>query len=129
MKHLTLGIALGIAVATPAMADPALGKWQTQPDDNGNFGHVEIAPCGAALCGTLVRAYGAGGAPRGRDRVGTRLLWDMAATGDGTYGGGKIYSPDRDKTYNSKMELSRDRLEVSGCVLGICRGQTWVRVQ
>ncbi len=53
----------------------------------------------------------------------------MVAQGDGAYGDGKIWSPDRDKTYNSKMQLSGDALQVSGCVFGICRdGGTWQRV-
>ena len=52
----------------------------------------------------------------------------MAADGGGKYSGGKIWAPDRDKTYRSKMELSGDRLKVSGCVGPICRGQTWARV-
>ena len=38
------------------------------------------------------------------------------------------WAPDRDKVYSSKMELSGSILEVSGCVFGICRAQTWTRV-
>ena len=53
----------------------------------------------------------------------------MKASGDGTYSGGKIWAPDRDKTYNSKMALSGDTLTVSGCVIGICRDQDWQRVE
>lgn len=116
-------------VAAPALADPADGLWQTQPDDNGNFGHVQISECGNAVCGVLVRAYDGSGAPRQSEHVNKRILWDMAPQGGGAYGGGKIFSPDRGKTYNSKMELSGNRLTVSGCVLGICRAQTWARVQ
>ena len=53
----------------------------------------------------------------------------MEAQGSGAYSGGKVYSPDRDKTYNSKMQLSGNKLAVSGCVLGICRdGGTWTRL-
>ena len=55
----------------------------------------------------------------------------MAAKGGGAYGGGKVWAPDRDKTYNSKMQLSGDSLAVSGCVLGgiICRASDWTRVK
>ena len=38
------------------------------------------------------------------DSIGKRIIWNMKAKGDGKYGGGKIWSPDRDKTYASKLE-------------------------
>lgn len=54
----------------------------------------------------------------------------MVAYGDGFYDDGQIYSPDRDKTYDSEMQLSGNSLEVKGCVIGICRsGGTWKRVK
>jgi uncharacterized protein (DUF2147 family) len=52
----------------------------------------------------------------------------MTAEGDGEYSGGKIWAPDRDKVYSSKMALSGETLEVSGCVLVVCRAQSWTRV-
>ncbi|PWR03339.1 DUF2147 domain-containing protein [Meridianimarinicoccus roseus] len=124
MAALALGLAAGVA-----QADPVEGVWQTQPGDDGAFGHVRIAPCGGAICGTLVRAYGGDGKPRETETLGRRIVWDMAAEGGGAYGGGKIWAPDRDKTYASKMMLDGDRLKVSGCVIGICRTQTWARVE
>ncbi|MCR9114486.1 MAG: DUF2147 domain-containing protein, partial [Rhodobacteraceae bacterium] len=43
---------------------------------------------------------------------------------------GKVYSPDRGKTYKSKLVLNGKTLKVSGCVLGICRdGGTWQKVK
>ena len=55
--------------------------------------------------------------------------WDMVALGDGAYGKGKVWSPDRDKTYSSKLQLNGNSLSVQGCVFGICRdGGTWSRV-
>ena len=129
MKTLTTA-ALALALtAGLAAAEPVLGTWQTEPDDNGNFGHVEIAHCGAAICGVIVRAYDRAGQPRESDNIGKRMIWDMAAKGDGAYTGGRIWASDRDKVYRSKMALDGNRLEVSGCVGPICRGQTWLRVQ
>lgn len=120
-----------VLVAGAASADPVEGVWKTKPDDNGNFGHVEIAPCGAKLCGTLVKAFDGAGAPVDSPNVGKQIVWDMVAKGDGAYGDGKVWAPDRDKTYNSKMQLSGDGLAVSGCVLGgmICRASDWSRVK
>jgi uncharacterized protein (DUF2147 family) len=126
---LVLFAALAGLAGGAALADPIEGTWKTRPDDNGNFGHVQIAPCGPAFCGTLVTAFDAAGAAISSPNVGRQVVWDMTAEGGGAYGGGKVYAPDRDKTYAGKMKLAGDRLSVSGCVLGICRdGGTWTRV-
>jgi uncharacterized protein (DUF2147 family) len=128
MRHLAVAAAVLLS-ATAALADPVEGTWKTKADDNGHFGHVRIAPCGPAFCGTLIEAFDATGAKISSPNIGKQIVWDMVAQGDGAYGDGKVWSPDRDKTYNSKMQLSGDALQVSGCVLGICRdGGTWARV-
>lgn len=122
--------AVFVLAAGAAMADPVEGTWKTKADDNGNFGHVQIVPCGPAFCGTLVKAFDASGAQIASPNIGKRIVWDMVAEGGGAYGDGKVWSPDRDKTYSSKMQLSGNSLSVSGCVFGICRdGGTWTRVQ
>ena len=54
----------------------------------------------------------------------------MKSKGNGKYGSGKIWTPDRDKTYASKLVLSGDQLRVSGCILILCReGGIWQRVK
>jgi uncharacterized protein (DUF2147 family) len=129
MKRLTI---LGLILAAgTAMADPVEGLWKTLPDDNGNFGHVKMAPCGEKICGKLVAAFDAKGAKRESDNIGKAIVWDMVPAGDGSYAEGMIWAPDRDKTYASKMTLSGDALSVSGCVMGglICRSQEWTRVK
>jgi len=121
-----LTLSAGVAFA----ADPAEGVWKTTPDDNGNFGHIEVKPCGAKLCGTLIKAFDSAGKQVESDNVGKDIIWNMVALGNGKYGKGKVWSPDRDKTYNSKMEISGDSMAISGCVVGICRdGGTWQRVK
>ena len=128
MRRIALAIAVGLT-AGAALADPAEGAWQTAPDDNGNFGHVEVTTCGTAVCGTLVRAYDAGGQQIASPNVGRRIVWDMEPRGNGQYAGGKIYSPDRERTYNGRLTLTPSGLAVEGCVMGICRdGGTWARV-
>ncbi len=129
MKKLALAAVLALT-GTAAFADPVEGTWKTKPDDNGNFGHVRIQACGPAFCGTLVKAFDGSGKEIDSPNVGRQIVWDMVAYGDGVYDDGKIYSPDRDKTYNGEMQLSGNGLTVSGCVLGICRdGGTWTRVK
>ncbi len=129
MKTTTLAAVCSLALATSAFADPLEGRWQTARDDNGNSGIIQVAPCGAALCGTLVQSFDAGGNPIASDFDGRLIISDTVAQGGGAYRG-KVYSPDRDKTYNSRLQLTGNSLAVSGCVLGICRnGGTWTRVQ
>ena len=64
------------------------------------------------------------------DNIGKKIIWAMKNKGDGKYGGGKIWSPDRDKVYSSKMVLEgNNQLKISGCVLILCRdGGTWTRI-
>ena len=130
MKTFALAMVAAIISAGAALADPAAGTWRTEPGDTGGHLLVTIAPCGAALCGTIARAVDADGkASDDYEHQGKQMLWDMQASGNGAYGGGKIWALDRDRTYNSKMQLNGNELEVSGCVLGICRAQIWQRVQ
>lgn len=129
MKVFALVAALAVMGGT-AWADPVEGVWQTKKDDNGNFGHVEIKPCGAAFCGVLVKAFDGAGKEIDSPNIGRKIVWDMVAYADGLYDDGKIYSPDRDKEYNGDMTLAGNNLSVRGCVLGICRdGGTWKRVK
>lgn len=128
MTRLTLA-ALALLISTPAFADPVLGTYKTQPGDNGNYGHVELYQCEAAICGVIRKAFNGSGKEIPSDNIGRRMIWDMQAQGDGSYAKGKIWAPDRDKTYSSKMQLSGNALKVSGCVIGICRAQNWTRVK
>ena len=126
IRTIVLSAALALT-AVAALADDALGDWRTQPDDNGNFGVVRLAPCAGKICGTLLSSYDAAGKPFASERAGTMIVKDMSPNGGGAYSGGTIYAPDRDKTYRSKMQLSGNTLKVSGCVGPICRAQNWTR--
>lgn len=132
MKKLTLAAAFA-ALATGAFADPVDGLWKTQPGDTGGYLHVSIAPCGSAICGTIDTAFDADGNEQlNYENLGKQIIWDMVPEGNGSYDDGKIWAPDRNKTYSSKMSLDgQNKLTVKGCVAGglVCRGQTWTRVQ
>lgn len=129
MKTFALAAMLAV-LGTAALADPVEGVWQTKKDDNGNYGHVEIKPCGAAFCGTLITAFNGEGKAIDSPNIGRQIVWDMAPYPDGLYDDGRIYSPDRDAEYNGDMTLSGNNLSVRGCKLGICRdGGTWKRVK
>ncbi len=70
-------------IAGAALADPVYGIWRTAKDDNGNFGHIDIAACGANICGTLVRPFDSSGAGVQSENLGKKIIWDMTAQGDG----------------------------------------------
>lgn len=126
-KTLTLAFALVIGSTIGAFADPLEGLWRTTKDDNGNSGLIQVQPCGSKLCGTLIKAFDGSGKEISTENVGKKIISATVPTGGGNYKG-KVYSPDRDKTYSSKLVLSGNKLKVSGCVLGICRdGGTWTR--
>lgn len=132
MLKFTMTLAAGLIAATAAFAaDPVEGIWRTIPDDNGNFGDIKVTACGAKICGTLIKSYDPQGKTLESPNVGKQIIWDMVAQGAGAYGDGMVWSPDRDKTYASKMQLSGNTLAIQGCVMGgmICRnGGTWTRV-
>lgn len=128
MKHVVTAVAAFVFSAGMAFAgDPLEGLWRTAKDDNGHSGLIQVKPCGAKLCGTLIKAFDQAGKEMSSDNVGRQIISETVAKGGGKYAG-KVYSPDRDKTYKSKLMLSGNVLKVSGCVLGICRdGGTWQR--
>lgn len=125
MKRL---IAAFILAAGPAMADPVLGVWQTQPDD-GAYAHVTMAPCGSAICGKITRTFNASGEYKSPN-LGKTLVIDMKPQGGGRYAG-QVWRPSNDKIYTGKIELAGDTLKLAGCVAGglICSSQTWARVK
>jgi uncharacterized protein (DUF2147 family) len=133
---------VAVPLAAAMAAEPsAVGEWVTE----GGKARVRIEPCAAEpakLCGAITWSYqpeGAGPGPlvdvnnqdpalRSRPILGLPLLQGFEPDGPSAWGGGTIYDPEGGKTYRSKMRLDGpDRLEVEGCVLFVCRGQTWTR--
>ncbi len=129
MKKVLAAATAMIIGATAAVADPAVGLWKTEPGDTGGVLHVSVVPCGAEICGVIQKAVDKSGKTvADYEHKGKTMIWGMTPNGNGSYGGGQIWAADRDKTYKSKMQLSGNQLVVEGCVFGICRGQTWSRV-
>ena len=130
MKRLALVFYGLIFSATSLIADPIHGIWQTIPDDNGYYGYIEVKDCNGTICGFLRRSFDENGKEVESENKNKAIIWNMVNSGKGKYSGGKIWAPDRDKTYSSKLELKGDKLKVSGCVLIICRdGGTWTKVK
>lgn len=132
--------ALLLAAAPPtaaAAAQPIAGRWITA----GKTAIVEIAPCGAHRCGTIVRLLGPsrGGADprdannpdaklRTRRIVGLPILTGFVDKGEDWRG--QIYDPNSGKTYRSVVKVGGDgTLDVKGCVGPFCSKQVWTRAK
>lgn len=126
LRSILLGASL--ALGAPALADPALGTWLTAPDQKGQVAHVEVVPCGDALCGTIARAYDSGGTQIVTPNVGTKVFWDMRAEAQGRYKG-RAYVPSHKRSYGATMTLAGTKLTVRGCLGPICQSQVWTRVR
>ncbi|MEL7344165.1 MAG: DUF2147 domain-containing protein [Pseudomonadota bacterium] len=128
MKKTLLALGLTL-IATAGIAQDIRGDWRTAPDDNGNTGIIRVSVCDGAYCGTLVQSFDASGNTMETENNGRQIIWATKPTGDGAELRGKIYAPDRDSTYNSRLTLKGDTLEVCGRLLGITRcGGDWTRV-
>ena len=120
----------GLFLAYTASADPVFGVWKTQPGNEGNYAYVEIKECDGKICGEMLKAFDSSDKEIDSKNIGRNIILGMSPKKDGKYGGGKIWAPDEDKTYRSKMKLVNENdLKVSGCIAIICRKQDWTRVK
>ena len=131
-------LALLLTAAAALAADPA-GLWQTQDGDS----RIRIAPCGAALCGTLAwlrepadaqgrpKLDAANGDPalRGRPLAGIPLISGMVRDGAGWRG--KVYNPEDGKTYDATLALKdASTLLLQGCLaVVLCQTETLTRFE
>ncbi|MDB5589716.1 DUF2147 domain-containing protein [Enterovirga sp.] len=135
MRFLTASILAAAAFVGPtALAAPEspAGVWMTEEKNS----KVRIAPCGKAMCATIIWAKKVGTdennpdpALRNRNIIGTDLSRDMKPDSKGGWSG-SIYNPENGKTYQASMQRVTDKeLEVSGCILGglLCGSETWTR--
>ena len=134
---LAIGMIAGAGIG-PAAADP-VGLWRA--DDGGT---TRVARCGTALCGTLVSVVPARdpatGQPvtdsknadpskRNRPLVGVQVLIGMRPNGAGKWSG-QLYNPDDGGTYDGHIiEQGPGNIRIEGCALGICGGETLMRVR
>ncbi|MBB5516780.1 uncharacterized protein (DUF2147 family) [Rubricella aquisinus] len=130
MKKLTLAALIALMPAS-AIAEAAHGMWASERNEEGNWIEVNIQPCAgdaALTCGTIARAMSATGENTEYEHTGRMIIEDMEVLDATRYANGTIWAPDDDKTYKSNMQVNGDTLTVKGCVLFICRGQDWTRV-
>lgn len=101
-------MAAAIAMAFPALAaEEPLGVWI---NDTGR-GAIEIKPCGDKLCGHVVWVKDAADA----EGCGRQIIGDVTPSGNGIWGDGWIYSPERKRNYNVELTPQADgTLKVKG---------------
>jgi len=141
MKRLWMIVAC--ALATVPSVGPAQGRTQGGAEVTGRWltddrsGVIDIAPCGSALCGRLVSVLDpkAPGrdinnpdpALRHRALVGISILSGLTRKGQ-EWSGGQAYDPKAGRSYRAAIRLAPDgRLDVTGCLLVICRTKHWTR--
>jgi uncharacterized protein (DUF2147 family) len=88
---------------------------------------VKIEPCGDAFCAvnTWIKD------PAGNEKVGDRLIFDIARQSDGSLKG-TAFDPQRDMNYNLKIQLAddKDQMTTKGCVVFglLCKSMSWTRL-
>jgi uncharacterized protein (DUF2147 family) len=108
-----------------------VGRWLTQ---SGNL-EIDIASCGKALCGTVVRVLGNQSMSQpgvevksadARAALGMKILSELISSGDGEWEG-RIYNRENGKTYDCRALLSApDQLEIRAYVFLSLFGKTQV---
>jgi len=138
----TLSVVLLSLICLPVFAADAVGRWRTIDDETGQAKSiVEIERSAEGVySGRIVELFNPSRPDPACDQcsddrkdqpiTGMEIIRGMRANGADAYSGGTILKPDEGKVYRSKMKLIDHgaRLEVSGCVLFICRSQTWERI-
>lgn len=106
-------------IATPALAQDLNGT--TWLRDTG-LSRVKFAPCGDALCGSIIWLKDSSGPAK----IGQQIFFDMKPDGAGQWKG-QAFNPEDGKTYSGKMTLSGTTLTTAGCVFGglICKSSNW----
>ncbi len=118
-----------ILFASAAEAQDAAidGRW-ANPDGSVI---IDVAPCGAARCGTVAWASdkAKADARKGTDTlVGSDLLTGLEQRKPGHWDG-RLFIPDHNMRVRAKIQpIGERQLKVSGCVAAVlCRSQYWNR--
>ncbi|MCE7795450.1 DUF2147 domain-containing protein [Sphingobium sufflavum] len=116
--RMVAGAALLLGAAQVQAAQPVTGKWLTE---NGEA-VIDIAPCGKALCGKVVKVLKP--KPGEKSTVGVAIITGLVDAG--SLWKGKILNPASGKLYDAKVQRTANgSLSVQGCLMFICKGPTW----
>lgn len=123
---------LALFVPIPAYASGADGVWRTESNKNGGYLYVTLGPCAldkGLTCGKTTEAFNANGKEPAYPNLGKPIVMEMKAESSGSFSGGKIWDPQSNKTYKSKMSISGNTMTVKGCIGPICSGPKWTRIK
>ena len=134
----SLAAALLSTSLLPAVAADPTGIWLTEAGK----ATVRVADCGGALCGTIVALKepndpqtgkpkidknNADAGKRSRAIVGVQILIGLKPDGANRWSG-QVYNPEDGKTYAASVTLpDASTIKVQGCLLVICKTNTWTR--
>jgi uncharacterized protein (DUF2147 family) len=105
---LTAMVACTLLGTGAASADPK-GMWMAQ-----DGAHVQVRPCGSALCAVIAAPKSAYDPETGRPG-----RWS-----------GQLYNVDNGNVYTGHLlELGPTTIRVEGCAIGICGGQNMTRIK
>ena len=126
-------------IATTVMAfsgrTTALGYWKTIDDETGEAKSiVKIYEVDGKLYGRIDRLLQnpdvlcekCEGEDHNKPVQGMVIMWGMTADGDGEWSGGKIFDPQKGKTYRCSVWLKDGNLLVRGYLGPFYRTQKWL---
>ena len=123
-------LALGAIPAAASAKTGLEGRWRNA---KGSV-TVRVAPCGDAICGTVVEASGKARATArkgGTDQlIGTRILSGVRESRSGEYKG-RAFDPKRNIHAPATIRLlGPGTIVIKGCVMRgiICKEQRWTRI-
>ena len=128
-----------IAASAPALAADPFGTWYTADKDS----QVKIVNCGGALCGALTwlkepndpatgrpktDKHNADASKQSRPLLGVQIVLAMKPSGTPDQWSGNVYNASDGKTYSGTFTMTGpNTADLKGCVLFICKSQTWMR--
>ena len=137
MRTVLLAASLLLCAAPAFAADSIEGDWLTS--DAGSKVRIGACPDQPDLMCGVVSSLPASNskdldknnpdaALRSRPILGIPTLTGFKQTAPGMWTGGKLYDPANGKSYDGKISANSDgTLKVEGCVMVVCRAQTWKR--
>lgn len=142
MQIVILTAVLTLVAGAAIAADPVVGLWASEANEDGTYEHIAFSEFDTKLCAKLIRSFDSAGAVLTTGNEGKLIVWGMKAEGRGRYSGGKLDLPfdgsgpggsdgQDDTPLAAKMRLSGERLTLSGCLMGglICGQQVWTRAE
>jgi uncharacterized protein (DUF2147 family) len=134
-----VGIVLSFGI--PARAADPLGTWYTADKES----QVRITNCNGALCGNLswlkepndpatgrpkTDKNNADATKQSRPLLGVPIVLGMKPSGTADQWSGQVYNASDGKTYSGSFTMTGpDTAELKGCVVIICKTQTWTRAK